>query len=118
MQVAEEVIVEGNRNDHCYVGREVEVVAQDEGEGLSYDELIAKYDKVEVMAPAVNPKLAEFINKAKTYKAILEKYQQPENTQFLVVPKVNKTLWMSLDKKPQVQNTDKDFQNRQKEFLK
>ena len=125
MQVAEEVIVEGDQNDHCYVGRGIEVVAQDEGEGLSYDELIAKYDKVEVMAPAVNAKLAEFINKAmtsrldpKTYKAILDKYQQPENTQFLVVPRVNRTLWTSLDKKPHVQNTDKDFQNLQKEFLK
>ena len=86
---------------------------------------MAKYEKVEELSPGLDAELAKFVDKVitsridpKKYKTLTEKYQRPNNVEFLVCPRVNKEVWSLLDRNPAAQETDKEIQAAQREFLK
>ena len=86
---------------------------------------MAKYEKVEELSPGLDAELAKFVDKVitsridpKKYKTLTEKYQRPNNVEFLVCPRVNKEVWSLLDKNPGAQDTDKELQAASKAILK
>lgn len=73
-------------------------------------------------SPAVQQELAHTINKAlgssvdhknETVKELLNKYERPENCEFLDVPKVEKSIWTSRQTGKDLKDSDKQMQRTQ-----
>lgn len=73
-------------------------------------------------SPAVQQELAQTINKAlgssvdhknETVKELLNKYERPENCEFLDVPKVEKSIWTSRQTGKELKESDKQMQRTQ-----
>ena len=99
--------------------------AMDEKEGGTsvWSQRIAKYNKEEEVAEAINQDLADYVNKAFTNKVenkeleeLQCKFKKPVNTNFLTVPKVNMECWRMMTK--QAQAADKTTQKTQEKVVR
>ena len=88
------------------------------------EKALLKQPKLE---PPVDDAIASIVNqgseatvdhRSKEVVELLEKYNRPENCEYLEVPKVNKVLWTSKEIDKRLKDTDKNFQRTQGYLVK
>ena len=79
----------------------------------------SQFKKTEQCGPPLHPGVASIVNKglsetvehkSQTVKDLQDKYMQPENCEFLQVPKVNKILWKNKETKKGLKESDRGLQ--------
>ena len=85
------------------------------------------FTKQKKLGPAVHTEIAKIVNsgaessvdhKSKEVQELFDKYDRPENCEFLEVPKVNKVLWTSKDIGKTLKDGDRGLQRTQGYLVK
>lgn len=84
------------------------------------------FSKQKKLGPSVHAEIAKIVNsgaesvdhKSKDVQELFDKYDRPENCEFLEVPKVNKVLWTSKDIGKSLKDSDRGLQRTQGYLVK